>query len=147
MTINNITLTTDGIAINAPYYAIINGYSYTKQEQFYIEYRNLLAVDRVRRRSKKVFFAFILFGSLLIAIVPTISRWLRIANQLNITDSIPNILGSMVALCVVCLIALALSNRPYIQFTFLGGVIRVPCGSINKTEMTRLISEIHNRKK
>ena len=146
MMMNNITLTADGIIIGAPYYAIVNGYSYAKQEQFYIEYKNILTVDRVRRRSKKIFFSFILLGSLLTLVIPAIFRWLRAAQQLNIVESAPNIIGGIAVLCAVCLIALLFSNRTYVQFTFIGGTIRVPCGSIKKTETARLISEIYSRK-
>jgi len=144
-----ITPAETGIIIDGKYFTVVNGYQSTKYGDFFIEYKNLLSVDRVRRRSKKIFFAFILLGSMLIAAPPLFNILRQFAYFFGETETEYVVIAIVIAviLCVAFLLSLLFSNRAYIEFIFIGGVIRVPCSFMRKTNELRLVSEIRERKK
>jgi hypothetical protein len=147
-----ITPAETGVVIDGKYFTVVGGYQSTKRGNFFIEYKNLLAVDRVRRRSKKIFFGFILLGSMWVA-VPPLFNIVRKAmiffdgiDMEYISVAIAVIVGIVFILSIIFLLSLLFSNRAYIEFTFIGGVIRVPCPFMRKSDTLRLVSEIRKRK-
>jgi len=124
-----ISLTAAGINIDGVYYALVNGYLSKKQERIYIAYNDLLAAEYVRCRSKKLMVAFALVGS----IVGFAFAYIHL---------LANAFGFIVMLSVACLLAFMISSRAYIEITFAGGAIRVPCGSMRKSAALQFVQEI-----
>ncbi|MCL2604127.1 MAG: hypothetical protein FWD90_06580 [Defluviitaleaceae bacterium] len=142
-----ITLDETGINISGKYYTVVGGYQSSKQENFRIEYKNLLLVDHVRRRSKKIYFTFILFASLLVALPTVVIRLLQIIGLFTDTNVRSTIITLAFILSLIFLVALFFSSRASIEFTFIGGVIRVPCSNMRKNDITQLIYKIRNKKR
>ena len=146
MTVDGISLSANGIAIDGQYYTVVNGYQSVKHGQFYIEYKNILSVAYVRRRSKNMFFMFILFASLLVTMLFLPKLVVNVVNLFTNEEIISTVIQGLTALCGIILAILALSKRAYIEFTFIGGVIRVPCLSTSKLDAMNLVSKIQARK-
>lgn len=135
--LEGITLVPDGININGKYFSVVSGYQSTHNGQVYIAYADLLAVDYICSRSKKILLAFVLVGSLVSVAVANIGI-------LRLTGS--SVFMGIVLLCLACLLAFVFSNQAYIEFTYIGGVVRVPCGGMGKANAMRFIAEVRNRK-
>ena len=159
-----ITLTAAGITVDGQYFTLVNGYQSGRQGQLHIEYKDLLAVERVRRRSKKMMFLFVGVGSLIVAAiygidaliniifsdpVSAVKTGFRIARVFNVTgilNTIAAVFTGVVILAAGCLLAFAFSNRAYIELTFIGGAVRVPCASMSKADAMRLVADIQQQK-
>jgi hypothetical protein len=138
----NITLTATGINIDGRYFTVVNGYQSSKRGQFHIEYKSLLAVNLIRRWSKKLMFLFILVGSGLAFALPLVRSGFRLVGA----DTVFGAFGIAVGFVAVCLLAFFFSCRAYVEFTFIGGVIRVPCKMFGNDDTKQLVEEIRTQK-
>lgn len=138
-----MNITDLGVEIDGRYYIVQNNYQTAKNGQLYISHKDMLAANFVRRRSKKLFFIFILAGSAMVALDNfSFGIFSGIFAAEEIIDHITIFLAMLAA---AFLIALAFSRRPYIELTFIGGVIRVPLEKINKVQAKQIVQEIRNR--
>jgi hypothetical protein len=141
-----ITHAETGISIDGKYYAVVGGYQSAKRGNFFIEYKDLLAIDFVRRRSKRIFFAFIFIGALWRVAPPVFNTLIRLVGLFGGTEWYLAVLTIIVSLTSVCMLALLFSRRAYIEFTFIGGIVRIPCSSMRRTDALRLVAEIREKK-
>jgi hypothetical protein len=141
-----ISLVDAGVTIHGRHYAVQNNYQSIRHRQIYIPYKDLLAVDRIRRRSKKLFFVFILAGSIMTALVNLIMRGFAFTRYIGGEDVLVNIIVVLTIITASFMLAVAFSSRAYIELTFIGGIIRVPCSSMSKAKALRLVAEIRKHK-
>lgn len=162
-----IAFTETGITISEPYYICINGYLSAKRGQFHIEYKNLLAVEAICRRSKKAMFIFLSVGMLFAMLVNGVQflfgTLLGSQDMASMAKTSYKILGffsidtggldtiiavfiGSVIFIIVLMLIFVFSSKAFIELTFIGGTIRVPCKSIRSADTKGLVSEIQRRK-
>lgn len=64
-----LTLSSDGVKIQGSYYTVSNGFTSKQDGSISIPYKDLLSVDYVKRRSKRIMYIVLLLGSLLILVL------------------------------------------------------------------------------
>ena len=159
-----IHLNESGIFIIGKYYIIVGGYLSARQGDINIPYHELLAVEYIRRRSKRILFLFTIVGFLLFTImsgmnvlfdflemdfVTAINRIHHFAlssGYEHIVNTVFFVAVAITGLGALLLLTLFFSNRTYIEITFIGGIVRVPCAAIRKAESKHLVSAIQTRK-
>jgi len=139
-----LTITPTGVSINGRYYTLSAGYQTAQEGMQFIPYAELLNVERVRRFSKRALLLFVAIGSVVVALTDFLGNSASIFTSME--DIVSVVTHYLLGLAIVFLLALLLTYRAYIEITFAGGVIRVPCTLMGKEISMRLVSEIQGNK-
>ena len=140
----SLTVTPTGITATGRYYVLSAGYQTAQDGMQFIPYAELLNVERVRRFSKRTLLLFVAAGSIVIALTSFLGDTASIFTAMEGIAAV--ITHFLLGLAIVFLLALLLTYRAYIEITFAGGVIRVPCNSMGKEKSMRLVSEMQDNK-
>ena len=162
-----ITTTDNGITTEGIYYNYQNGYMNKQSGRHFINKKDLLLVNVVRDRSKKMMFAFVLIGLAFIwlynKLLSSVKDFFTIESIFDIQDRIEQaqeivekansplfylvmsiiIIGIITAYCF--LLHYAFSNRKYIEITYIGGCIRVRCKGVPSEQINSFIQNTNNR--
>jgi len=138
----------DNVEINGIYYTVVNGYTKRTQGKLHIRYGSLLSVCYVKRRLKNVLFVFILVGSVLSIITSYLMskmKLLRFINEIGASNTLQTLLTVIAVFFLFCMFALFFSKQPYIEISYIGGVVRIPCFRMGKLEAMELIAIIRSK--
>jgi len=169
----SLTLTGNGVEIQGRYYTVSNGFTSKKEGPVSIPYGKILAVDYVKRRSKRIMYIILVFGLLLIFALSAVrARVERAIESLdfssvassyetvrNISDAIDEtetgnfyeILKAIVtgvtilaaAICVFCIIYLFTAKK-CVEITSMQGTYRV-VAEPGSTELARVVPQLQER--
>lgn len=169
----SLTLTSEGVKVQGRYYTVSNGFTSKQDGSVLIPYRDLLSVDYVKRRSKKVMYIVLVLGSLLIlalsGVRSSIGRKIESLDfssmqsayktAQNINDAIKsnnngdfyNTLKIIVTViivltsivCILCIIYLFSGHR-FVEITSMRGTYRVAVQRGDK-ELSHAVSQLQAR--
>jgi len=127
-----VTLSGDCITIHGEHYTVSNGFVTKAYGEVNLRYRDLLAVEFVKHRSKKMLYAMMLPGGILVF-------------SLNM-DNILLVPILAVLTIIVCIMGIAyvFSSRQYVEFTTMRGTYRILVTSGN-SEMERTVINLQKR--
>ncbi|MFY9174156.1 MAG: hypothetical protein WAO24_02250 [Peptococcia bacterium] len=168
-----LTLSSDGVKIQGSYYTVSNGFTSKQDGSISIPYKDLLSVDYVKRRSKRIMYIVLLLGSLLILVLSGVRTNIgRTIESLDfkslqstyitaqkINDAVQNsnssdfyktlkvIVTGIIILtaivCVFCIIYL-FSRRKFIEITSMRGTYRVAVQG-GDMELPHVVSQLQAR--
>mgnify|MGYP000899226806 CR=1 FL=1 len=167
-----LTLSGDSVKIQGRYYTVSNGFTSKQDGSVSIPYRDLLSVDYVKRRSKRVMYIVFVLGSLLILALSGVRTGIvRKIESLdftsvqsayktaqNISDTIRNtggdlykalkaiVTGIIVLTSIVCIFCIIyiFSGRRFVEITSMRGTYRVVVQRGDK-ELLNAVSQLQAR--
>lgn len=114
----NLTMTDEYLIVNGPHYNLSNGYVYRTEQTKAISVKDILNLEFVTMRSKRLFMIFVTFMSLVTLILPIIRKVLNnrqareavkeIYNHIQSYESTFNILKLIIAIHVILIMTSAL---------------------------------------
>jgi len=170
---NSLTLLSDGVKIQGRYYTVSNGFISKEDGSVLIPYKDLLSVDYVKRRSKRIMYIVLVLGFLLMLVLSGVrSRLERTIETLNIEDlqstykildNISNsiqrgdagqfyekakavVTGIIILASIVCLFCLIylFSARRFVEITSMRGTYRIVVHRGDK-EFANIVSQLQMR--
>ena len=123
------TLIPGGIRISGEYYTVSNGLISKTHGKLHLHFQDLLAVEIVKRRSKKLVFAALILGS-----------------TLALFSNFGGIAALTITVAVVCVIlAVYLSSaRRYVEITSMVGTYRIVVEH-RDSEIEKVVQELQKR--
>jgi len=167
---DTLTLLSDSVKIQGRYYSVSNGFISKVDGSVLIPYKDLLSVEYVKRRSKRVMYIVLILGFLLMLVLSGVrTRLERTIETLdikniqstyktleNIGNTIKNddtgefyktakavVTGIIILTSIVCLFGLIylFSMRKFIEITSMRGTYRVVVERGNK-ELAHVVSQL-----
>jgi|GEM_PF-898586 len=167
---NSLTLLSEGVKIQGRYYTVSNGFISKADGSVIIPYRDLLSVDYVKRRSKRIMYIVLVLGFLLMLVLSGVrSRLERTIETLDIKtvqstyktlENIGNtikkgdagqfyetaktvVTGIIILTSIVCLFCLIylFSRRRFVEITSMRGTYRVVVQRGDK-EIANIVSQL-----
>ena len=129
---NNLTLLDNSISIDGEHYTVSNGFVTKAYGEIRIRYKDLLAVEIVKQRSKKVMYTMLIPTGILLFV------W-------NFESFIPMIPIAILAV-IVCVMALMyfFSVRRFVEFTSMKGTYRIAVQR-GDSEIETIITQLQSR--
>jgi len=129
--LTKLTLSDDGLTINGEHYTIFNGFMSKKYDKVHLRYNDLLAVEFVKYRSKKLMYSTLFLGGILIFV-------------LDFADILPAPALTIITL-IICIMGLLylFSAEQFIELTTMRGTYRVASGK--DTETKRIVENLQAR--
>ena len=163
---STLTQSPEGITTEGTYYSYLNGYMYKQTTRHYINKKDYLNAKTIRDRSKRTMFVFIAIGAVFMGfyswLVSQIQSFFNIQNIFDIFDRIERAVGFMEWLrsatfgaviiiitvvtisAYVILIKYLLSNRRYLEITYIGGTIRMRYTKEQEAEVKAFIKTLND---
>jgi len=129
---NNLMLLDNCVNINGEYYTVSNGFVTKAYGEIQLRYKDLLAVEFVKHRSKKMMYAMLLPAGVLM-----------FAWNLDGIVSIAIIAILAVIICFMAILYLS-SVRQFVEFTSMKGTYRIAVQR-DDTGMVTLVAQLQGR--
>lgn len=168
-----LTISSDGVKVQGRYYTVSNGFTSKQDGSVSIAIKDLLSVDYVKRRSKRIMYIVLVLGSLLIfalsGVRTSIERTIESLDfksiqttyktVQNVNDAIQNsnssdfykslkiiVTGIIVLTSVVCIFCVIylFSRRRFVEITTMQGTYRIIVQHGDK-ELHRVVSQLQAR--
>ncbi|MCL2225495.1 MAG: hypothetical protein FWB96_11070 [Defluviitaleaceae bacterium] len=129
---STLTFSDKRVSISGEYYTVSNGFIAEARGEIQISYKDLLAVEFVKRRSKKVMYAMLFPAATLMF------AW-------NLKEIVPFAAMAVLAM-VVCFMAVVYlsSVRQFVEITSMKGTYRIPVPH-GDSEMEVTVSQLQKR--
>jgi len=135
----SLSLSADCVCISGEHYTISNGYASKANGNVRLPFDSILAVEYVKRRSKKMLYVMLLIMGIALTIISIIS------NMYDSTELFVIIFVAFSVPATIVGIAYFFSGRRYVELTTMQGTYRVAI-THESTEIERVVEQLQKRR-